>query len=244
MAAGAILARYSTIFVIVPAAAFVLSRPAVARPPLAHMAASLAVAGVLLVPHAVWFFDSRGQPLIYLAARGSEFEAAGALLAHLVIFVFAQAAMLAPAAVVLVLAVRFAAPVTGVHLLGSRLLDWIALAPVPLLTAGLLAAGGGLRTMYGVEAILLLPAWLCVRLARHWDLRPSRNVFLAAGAFWAIGLIAYVAVQTRPAWLGPIDVRTAFPGRALAAALEREFARASHGRFEVVVGDQWLAGNV
>lgn len=245
LAAGlTFLCKYTIGVLLLPLCAYLVAHPVARRNlrrPGPYVAAAVALA--VAAPHLAWLVRNEFITLTYAVQRSAD---AGGWAAHLrnpALFALGQLGHVLPMLVVLYPALaRRPADRPG----DLWFLHAAVLGPVAVLLA--LSAGTGcqLREIWGSPLWTFLGVWVLATLGSGSEgpaLAPGRVLRWAA---LVAGLMAVAAVAR--AEYGPRlrerPYRHQFPGRALAAEVNRRWAERYPAPVPIVAGEGWIAGNV
>lgn len=251
VAAGlALLCKYTAVFLLAPLVAYLVLSPhgrRHLRRPGPYLAAGLTVA--LVFPHVVWVVEHDFITLRYAADR----SAGGGWAAHLVnplVFLVNQAAFVAPVVFILwpLLARRATPALPAPAAAGGDpgFLRAAVLGPVALFLLYGVATGCQLRDSWGATFWTFLGVWAVAEFGGGTnDPAAGRRAFRRWAVVAAAVLGVFVVKQVVGPHLTPNNPsRVHYPGRPLAAEVNRRWAEQFGGLPPIVAGDLWTAGNV
>jgi 4-amino-4-deoxy-L-arabinose transferase-like glycosyltransferase len=208
---------------------------------------ALAVATLIILPHAIWLVSTGFPTVSYVAERGK--SAAGALghILHPFDFLARQLLMLEFLFVTLLALIAWPVrlrALTADERLTRRYLVAIALGPGLVLLCVAAATGMKLRPAWG------MPLWsaLGVLILFSFETRPRREVWRRTALACVLFGLINVALASVEGVAGPYitgrGFRTHFPGRALATRAAEVWKQRFDVPLPLVGGERWLAGNV
>lgn len=242
------LAKYDAVLLVVVMVAFLLLHPAARRAwrtPGPY--AMLAVAGLVVAPHAAWLLAGDAPTIAYLRTRVPE---ARTLKDHLVNPLFFLGAQIAAVGGIPLLCAsvygwrRPVVPATGDRRFHRDFLAAIVLGPPALALAASLATGMRMVPVWGS------PMWTFAGLLLWILFEPAgsdadlRRLMRRSAACGAVMLAAFIGAKTMHGEIAGRVTRVQYPGRHLATEIERRWRAVSDAPLEVVGGDGWLAGIV
>lgn len=242
-----LLSKYDAAILVLSMLAFALAHPrgrAAWKTPGPWITAVVALA--IFLPHAIWMWQYDFLTLRYF---GSSSEPAASWLEHLtnpLEFIAAQTLSLAGVLVVLGMLFRWRfawSELTEQQRFARSYLAFAVLGPLFIVVAYSLISGGSLETGWGASMWTFLPLllMLCFQFdARHLTTRRLvRHAMVATcvvGAVFALKNVASPYLRSKPS-------RVHFPGRELAAAVQRVWSEQNREPLKLVGGDWWYAGN-
>ena len=210
-----------------------------------HFYAGLSAALLLLAPHLIWMVANDFITIHYAMNRsGGSVESS--LIDHIknpLKFFAAYVAVVVP-----VLGMTYALGLSWRRATAvisrENLFVWLVFV-LPLISVMLLSTVTGmrLRSMWAYPLFLpvgLLVASLFSVAATEWKLKRFMKTFVGINLFF---ISAYVAVQVLTPLYREAGKRTHFPGRELAAEVQRLWMNQTDKPLRYIGGDPWLAGN-
>jgi len=208
---------------------------------------ALAVATLIILPHAIWLVWTGFPTVSYVAERGR--SAAGALghILHPFDFLGRQLLMLEFLFVTLLALVAWPLrwrALTADQRFTRRYLVAIALGPGLVLLCVAAVTGMKLRPAWG------MPLWsaLGVLVLFCFETRPRdqvlKRVALACALFGLINIVLALVEGVAGPYITGRGFRTHFPGRALATRAVEAWNQRFDAPLPLVGGERWLAGNV
>jgi 4-amino-4-deoxy-L-arabinose transferase-like glycosyltransferase len=199
----------------------------------------------VMTPHLIWLAHNNFPTLHYAANRAGHAAALQRVLTPLR-FLVAQMATLLPCIAI--------AAIIGAVGLGTwrdrpwfededfRFLVFLCLGPAILSALLSLAAGLGLRDMWGVP-MWNLTGLLLVNTGRsRWEKISLGRLFVCAAVLFVVLPITYEIANTYgPEWRGSRP-RTQWPDRTMANELSTVWTKATGSPLQIVTGDSWIAG--
>jgi hypothetical protein len=209
--------------------------------------ATLAVAFLLFAPHLAWLCSHDFVTIRYLCSRSMSAASWTNRFAHPAEFFVCQLGAIAPMLLscTAVLGWRWQwSPLAGAARFQRDYLLAVVLGPALLAIAGSSLTGAHLRSMWGAPmwsytGVLVLLAFQPLNQAGGYERLLGRCAYIGL----AMAFLFAARNVTAPYILGK-PARVHFPGRAMAAEVERRWRRESAAALPVVGGDWWLAGNV
>lgn len=247
VAAGlGLLAKYATgVLLAVILVHFIRTRGLRSLVAKAGPALAILACGTVVAPHVAWLFQSGFPTLHYAVGRaGSAATPLGRIEAPLK-FLVAQAIDIAPAFVAAAIAGLLPRrPAPAAYDENLRFILWLTLGP-PLLTAFIsIAAGLGIRDMWGA------PMWNLTGLAiveAAWVSRKnpvwSRLALCVSGLF-VLGLLVWLLSNVFVPQFEGKPSRIQWPARAMSQSFTAIFVRETHRPLRIVAADGWMSGLV
>ena len=205
---------------------------------------ALAVAALILAPHALWLVQHGGLPFEYFAARadGGPRRDHASGIEFLVVQLLTHAPLLVIALACGLLPWRW-----HWHRVESAQRRWlllVALAPALLVAAGGSLVGARLHPMWGTLMWNLSAVLLLAGVAPEWLAR--KRVALARGlALWMVLITLAMLWYLGWSWQGRTQpARMDWPAQALAAQAQRQWQQLATCPLRVVAGSIWEAGLV
>lgn len=244
-AAGAILAKYTGALLIVCIFMLFVTPPAwfwwrTRGPYLAIYVFVLA-----LLPHGIWLLTNDFPTFAYALARGG--GASDGITGHIVApveFFASQLPAILPAAVIVAIGwpwqLRRPAE-TDKH---DFALMVLGIGPLIILMLAALIFSLELKSMWGTTLFLLLGpmAMRWLRPARQFE--PAKRMVVGSIVVLLLGPVAYLVEPAIANSLLDRPKRTQFPGIELSQMVEQAWYREFDRPLTMVVGDEWIAGNV
>lgn len=245
-AAAALLCKYTAVFLFAPLAAYLVCSPrgrTHLRRPGPYLAAGVVLA--LFAPHAVWVAEHDFTTVRFAAERAEEARGAIRHLVNPAVFLVTQAALVAPILFVLWPLVGRSRPAPPPDRGPDRwFLRAVVIGPVGLFVLFGAATGCQLRNIWGATFWTFLGVWLLAECGRQDDPgaagRATRRWVVAA----ALVLAGFCVKQTAGPHLDPGPTRAHFPGKPLAAEVNRRWGEQFDRPFGVAAGEAWAAGNI
>jgi 4-amino-4-deoxy-L-arabinose transferase-like glycosyltransferase len=208
---------------------------------------ALAVATLIILPHAIWLVASGFPTVSYVAERGRSAASALGHILHPFDFLGRQLLMLEFLFVALLALVAWPVrlrALTSDERFTRRYLIAIALGPGLVLLCVAAVTGMKLRPAWG------MPLWsaLGVLVLFSFETRPRdqmwRRTALACVLFGLINIVLALIEGVAGPYITGRGFRTHFPGRALATRAAEVWNQRFDVPLPLVGGERWLAGNV
>jgi 4-amino-4-deoxy-L-arabinose transferase-like glycosyltransferase len=230
--------KYSFILMLLSIGLFIVSDPYVRR--IRHNFGAwlaLTVAAVIFLPHAIWLLSYDWLPLAYARSRTLSAESIWQALWWALLFMLNQLLVISPVVLVTWLARQPFYQICPAR----RYLTFLAWGPFVLMTVLALALEDRPRDMWGMAMWPFIGLWCATLWNSGWERWAQRVCMLAmlvmplciiGGSLWG--------VQN-----GYSPWRTSFQGRALAQAADALWQKHHPDvPLTVVLGDNWLGGNI
>jgi len=240
------LAKYDAVLLIVVMVGFLLLHPAARRTwrtPGPYL--MLAVAGIIFAPHAYWLLAGDAPTIAYLRARVPEARTLKDHIVNPLHFLLSQVA--AVGGIPLLCASVYGwrttpTPATGARRFDRDFLVAMVLGPPALALAASLLTGMRMVALWGS------PMWTFFGLLLWILYEPSGSsadlgrLMRRSVAWGAVLLVAFTTAKVFHGEVAGRVTRVQFPGRELAAELERRWTAAADAPLQIVGGDWLLAG--
>ncbi|HXJ78844.1 MAG TPA: glycosyltransferase family 39 protein [Candidatus Methylomirabilis sp.] len=243
-----IMAKYTILLLGVAVIVFVLSnREARRRAAGPGPYLALAVAGLIVLPHAVWLVANGFPTISYVAERARSHAGVAGHIVNPLDFLGRQLLMLEFLFIALLLALAWP--------LRIRVLDGDPRFTRQFLLAAALGPGLVLALVSVVTGVQLHAAWgmplwstLGVLVLFCFETRPDppllRRAVLACAVFAVINVVLALTEGVAGPYVRAKGFRTHFPGRLLAERAAEAWGQRFAAPLPLVAGERWLAGNV
>jgi 4-amino-4-deoxy-L-arabinose transferase-like glycosyltransferase len=201
---------------------------------------SLEVFIVLLVPHLIWLTNNDYVTITYgLARTGLENSI---LLNHIIyplIFLVKQIGILIPLFIMsffLVKKFKFKISLKDKKLL---FLIFINLVPIGLMFLTSMLTGSKIRTMWMTPFYLFFGVLIVYIFKAQIDLKKLNGFLILFVFFFILSPIIYFTIS-----ISKDNKRTDYPGKLIAAKIQKQWNENYDEPINVVLGDEWKAGNL
>jgi 4-amino-4-deoxy-L-arabinose transferase-like glycosyltransferase len=201
---------------------------------------SLEVFIVLLVPHLIWLTNNDYVTITYgLARTGLENSI---LLNHIIyplIFLVKQIGILIPLFIMsffLVKKFKFKISLKDKKLL---FLIFINLVPIGLMFLTSMLTGSKIRTMWMTPFYLFFGVLIVYIFKAQIDLKKLNGFLIPFVFFFILSPIIYFTIS-----ISKDNKRTDYPGKLIAAKIQKQWNENYDEPINVVLGDEWKAGNL
>jgi 4-amino-4-deoxy-L-arabinose transferase-like glycosyltransferase len=201
---------------------------------------SLEVFIVLLVPHLIWLTNNDYATITYgLARTGLENSI---LLNHIIyplIFLVKQIGILIPLFIMsffLVKKFKFKISLKDKKLL---FLIFINLVPIGLMFLTSMLTGSKIRTMWMTPFYLFFGVLIVYIFKAQIDLKKLNGFLIPFVFFFILSPIIYFTIS-----ISKDNKRTDYPGKLIAAKIQKQWNENYDEPINVVLGDEWKAGNL
>jgi 4-amino-4-deoxy-L-arabinose transferase-like glycosyltransferase len=205
---------------------------------------AVAVAAAVFTPHLVWLVQNEFITLTYASERSADPRWYSRVW-NPTAFVLGQSYHVLPMLLILWPAVgKRLAAVTPEDRSRVRYLHAAVLGPIAILLALSVVTGCQIREIWGSPLWTFLGVWVLVNVgggARELNL--SRALSRAALVAVAMLAVAVFKVESRP-YVDKLPSRPQYPGKQLAAEVNRRWNAQFAEPFPVAAGEAWAAGNV
>ncbi|HET7880785.1 MAG TPA: glycosyltransferase family 39 protein, partial [Acetobacteraceae bacterium] len=252
LAALGMLGKYTTALLLFALFAFAVLHPDVRRcwrglgPWLA-----LAVGALALLPHLLGLWQIDFTPLLFPFERAPGPSHWYDHIVNPLLFSAAQFGDVAAALLAIAL-LMWQRPGEAVAILRTRALPpdqraylaTITWAPVGLAIATSLILGLHLKDMWGYPMWCFIGLFLVAELRGPFSREATRRLLVAVCVILIATPVVFAAQQSVGGGFVRKPLRSAFPGRELAAVVEQRWHAATGRPLGIVTGDVWLAGNI
>jgi len=240
-----LLCKYTIGVLLVPLAAYLILDP-IARRNLRRPGPYVAavVAGLVFAPHLLWLVQNEFITLTYAAERTTDTRWYRRVW-NPSEFTLSQSYHILPMLVVLWPGIgqRFRCE-TPDDVSRIRYLHAAVLGPVALLFALSITTGCVLREIWGSPLWTFLGVWVLVNFRRNAGTLTPQRILWRVGIVASIMMAVAVAkVELRP-YIDKIPSRQQYPGKQLAAEVNRQWNEQFDSPFPIAAGEAWAAGNV
>ena len=195
---------------------------------------------VLLVPHLIWLIDNDYITITYgLGRTGLENSNFLNHLTFPLIFVVKQIGILLPFLIMsffLITKFKFKINLKDRKLL---FLIFINLVPIGLMFLTSMILGAKIKTMWMVPFYLFIGVLIVYVFQAQINLKKLNSFFIVFLILFIFSPIAYVYVS-----LSKTDKRTDYPGKEIAQKIQLEWNQNFKDSINVVLGNEWDAGNL
>ena len=201
---------------------------------------SLEIFIILLIPHLIWLTNNDYVTISYgLARTGLENSSLIDHIIYPVIFLGKQIGILVPFFVMtffLVNKFRFKISLKDRKLL---FLVFVNLVPVGLMLLTSIITGSKIRTMWMTPFYLFIGVLIVYIFQKQINFKKLKNFISAFLILFIFSPFAYAYISVKET-----NKRTDYPGRKIAEKIELAWNKDHKEHINVVLGDEWLAGNL
>ena len=201
---------------------------------------SLEIFIILLIPHLIWLTNNDYVTISYgLARTGLENSSLIDHIIYPVIFLGKQIGILVPFFVMtffLVNKFRFKISLKDRKLL---FLVFVNLVPVGLMLLTSIITGSKIRTMWMTPFYLFIGVLIVYIFQKQINFKKLKNFISAFLILFIFSPFAYAYISVKET-----NKRTDYPGRKIAEKIEHAWNKDHKEHINVVLGDEWLAGNL
>ena len=193
-----------------------------------------------LSPHLIWLTENNYQTISYGLKRTGLEESI--LLNHLIYplkFIFKQIVTLLPFLLLLSLIIRKYKFKINQHDEKSIFLIFITLVPILLMFVTSLVFAANIRTMWMTPFYLFFGLFFTYHFKSNINLNNFKKFIIGFLFIFILSPTAYLYIS-----LSKDNKRTDYPGKEIARLVQNRWNKNFINNISIVVGDEWLAGNL
>ena len=195
---------------------------------------------LVLSPHLIWLADNDYKTIIYGLKRTSLDE--GTYLNNFIYplkFIIKQIAVLLPFFILLSLTLKNFKFKTNVRDEKSIFLISVALVPIFLMATTSLIFAANIRTMWMTPFYLFIGLFFIYHFKSNINLNSLKKFMICFLFIFIFSPAAYLYIS-----LSKDNKRTDYPGKEIAELVENRWNKNFTNSISIVVGDEWVAGNL